>query len=193
MSLAQRPSNHLLQALPAAEFDALRPHLKTVELVKETILVKAGSTPAHIYLPHSGAVSMTVSLSEGQMLEVAMIGRDGLVGASAALGADVLPSAAVVLFPGTASVLDIAELKAAADRNVTVRNLLARHELALFAQAQQSVACNASHSVEARLSRWLLRARDLSGDEALPLTQEFLARMIGVQRNAISIVAHALR
>jgi CRP-like cAMP-binding protein len=193
MSLTQRPSNHLLHALPAAEFDALCPHLKTVELVKETVLVEAGSTPAQIYLPHSGAVSMTVGLSQGQMVEVALIGRDGLVGASAALGADIWPSDAVVLLPGTASVVDIADLKAAADRNVTVRNLLARHELALLAQAQQSVACNASHSVEARLSRWLLRARDLGGDEALPLTQEFLARMIGVQRNAISIVAHALR
>ena len=94
---------------------------------------------------------------------------------------------------GTASVLEVADLKAAADRNVTVRNLLARHELALFAQAQQSVACNASHSVEARLSRWLLRARDLGGGGALPLTQEILAQMIGVQRNSISIVAHSLR
>lgn len=193
MSLTQRPPNRLLQALPAAEFDALNPHLKTIEMVRETVLAEAGSTPAQIYLPHSGAISMTVSLSEGQKVEVAMIGKDGLVGASAALGADIWPSDAVVLFPGTASVLDVAELRAAADRNVTVRNLLARHELALCVQAQQSVACNASHSVEARLSRWLLRARDLNGDEALPLTQEFLARMIGVQRNAISIVAHALR
>jgi CRP-like cAMP-binding protein len=193
MSLTQRPSNHLLQALPAAEFNALCPRLKTIELVKQTILVEAGSTPAQIYLPHSGAVSMAVGLSQGQRVEVALIGRDGLVGASAALGADIWPSDAVVLLPGTASVVDIADLKAVADRNVTVRNLLARHELALLAQAQQSVACNASHSVEARLSRWLLRARDLGGDEALPLTQEFLARMIGVQRNAISIVAHALR
>ena len=92
-------------------------------------------------------------------MEVALIGRDGLVGASAALGADIWPSDAIVLLPGTASVVDIADLKAAADRNVTVRNLLARHELALSAQAQQSVSCNASHSVEARLSRWLLRAR----------------------------------
>jgi CRP-like cAMP-binding protein len=193
MSLAQRPPNRLLQALPAAEFDALSPHLGTVEMVREAVLVEAGSTPEQIYLPHSGAVSMTTRLSAGQMVEVALIGKDGLVGASVALGAEIWPSDAVVLIPGTASVLDVAELRAAADRNVSVRNLLARHELALCAQAQQSAACNASHSVEARLSRWLLRARDLSGEGALPLTQEFLARMMGVQRNAISIVAHALR
>lgn len=71
--------------------------------------------------------------------------------------------------------------------------MLARHEQALLALARQSTACNASHSVEARLSRWLLRARDLCGSETLPLTQEFLAQLIGVQRNAISIVAHALQ
>ena len=159
MPSMQRPPNYLLQALPAAGFDALHPHLKTIEMVRETVLVAAGSTPTQVYLPHSGAISITVRLSGGQVVEVATIGRDGLVGASVALGADIWPSDAVVLFPGTASVLDLAKLRAVADRNVTVRNLLARHELALFAQAQQSVACNASHSVEARLSRWLLRAR----------------------------------
>lgn len=192
MSLTQRPPNHLLQALPAPEFDALNPHLKTIELVRETVLVEAGSPPVQIYLPHSGAIAMTVGLPEGQVVQVAMIGRDGAVGAWAGLGGDLSPSAAVVLFPGTASVIDVTDVKAVADRNVAVRNLLARYELVLFAQAQQSVACNASHSVEARLSRWLLHARELSGNEVLPLTQEFLARMIGVRRNAISIVAHAL-
>ena len=193
MPLAQRPPNSLLQALPAAEFDALQPHLKTIKMVRKSVLVEAGSAPAHIYLPHSGAISITAALSPGHMVEVAMVGRDGVVGGSAALGAAIWPSAAVVLFPGMACVVDVAALRAVADRSATVRHLLARHELALTAQVQQSAACNASHSVEARLSRWLLRARDLSGDEALPLTQEFLARMIGVQRNAVSIVAHALR
>lgn len=88
--------------------------------------------------------------------------------------------------------LDAADFLAAVHRSVTFRAMLARHEQALLAMTQQSAACNASHSVEARLSRWLLRARDLCGDEALPLTQETLAQLIGVQRNAISIVAHAL-
>ena len=89
--------------------------------------------------------------------------------------------------------LEVANFRAAADRSVAFRKLLARHEQALLAQAQQSAACNASHSVEARLSRWLLRARELCESGALPLTQELLARMIGVQRNAVSIVAHALQ
>src|ERR1035437_5667528 len=102
-------------------------------------------------------------------------------------------SAAVFMLPGTASILDVANFRAAADRSGAFRTLLLRHEQALFAQAQQSAACNASHSVEARLSRWLLRARALCDSENLPQTQEFLAQMIGVQRNAVPIVAHALQ
>jgi CRP-like cAMP-binding protein len=88
---------------------------------------------------------------------------------------------------------DVARFRAAVDRSAALRNQIARRQQALIAQATQSVACNASHPVEARLSRWLLRARDLSGSEKMLMTQEFLAQMIGVQRNAVSIVAHALQ
>jgi CRP-like cAMP-binding protein len=187
------PPNQLLQALPAAELEALLPLLETVELVRETILAEAGRPRTRVYLPHSGAISMMIRLSEGQTVEVATIGRDSIFDVSAVLDGGISLASAIVVLPGSASVLDVADLRAAADRSVAFRAVLARHEQALLALAQQSAACNASHSVEARLARWLLRARDLCGSEPLPLTQEFLAQMIGVQRNAISIVAHALQ
>jgi CRP-like cAMP-binding protein len=136
---------------------------------------------------------MMVSFTEGQSVEVAMIGRDSLVGASAALDAGPALTDAIVVVPGTASVLRAEDLRAAADASSALRKVLARHEQALLVQAQQSAACNASHSVESRLSRLLLRARDLCDSEALPLTQEFLAQMIGVRRNAVSIVAHSFQ
>ncbi len=129
----------------------------------------------------------------GTTVEVAMVGRDSVFGASAALDGGISLAEAIVVLPGTAAILNIADFRAAAERSAALRALIARHEQALFAQALQSVACNASHTVEARLSRWLLRVRDLSDSETLPLTQEFLAQMIGVQRNAVSIVAHALQ
>jgi CRP-like cAMP-binding protein len=100
---------------------------------------------------------------------------------------------AVVLLPGTASMVEMAEFRSFVAENASLRILLARHEQALLAQAQQSAACNASHSVEARLSRWLLHASDLWDGATLPVTQELLASLIGVQRNAISIVAHAMQ
>jgi CRP-like cAMP-binding protein len=185
--------NQLLQSLPAAELETLRPHLALTEMVRETVVVEAGTPQTHVYLPHSGVISMTVNLSDGHSVEVAMIGRESIFGAAAALGSQISLRDAVVLLPGTASMLNVAHLRAAADRSAAVRTTLINHEQALLAQAQQSAACNAAHSVEARLSRWLLRVRDLYDGETLPLTQEFLARMIGVQRNAVSIVAHALQ
>ena len=122
-----------------------------------------------------------------------MLGRDSLIGTSAALDEGPALADAVVVVPGLASVLKTEDLRTATDRNTGFRKLLVRHEQALLVQAQQSAACNASHSVESRLSRLLLRARDLSDSEGLPLTQEFLAQMIGVRRNAVSIVAHAFQ
>jgi CRP-like cAMP-binding protein len=179
--------------MPKADFEALRPHLQPIEMVKETVLIEASVPLTHVYLPESGIISMMVRLSEGQTIELAMIGRDSILGASTVFGDTILLSEAVVLQPGSAVVLDIASFRAAAHRSVAFRGLLARHEQALLAEAQQSVACNAAHSVEARLSRWLLRARELHDGGTLPLTQELLARMMGVQRNAVSIVAHGLQ
>lgn len=193
MPTVEHRPNLLLQALPEAEFEALRPHLEVVNLEKHAILIAIGAPVTRAYLPHAGAVSIVVGLSDGQTIQVAMIGRDSIVGASAALGDEMSMTEAVVSLPGTASAIEIGVLRAIAGRSSAVRRLLAEHQQALHVQAQQSAACNACHSVEARLSRWLLCAHDLYEGKTLPLTQEALARTIGVQRNAISIVAHALR
>jgi CRP-like cAMP-binding protein len=193
MPADQRPPNRLLQSLSAADFEVMQPHLQDVELNRESLLVEAGAALTHVFLPHSGIVSLVVSLSEGQAVEVAMIGRDGIVGAAEALGDAISLTDAVVLCPGTASVIAVADFRMFASQSVALRDLLIRHEQALLAQAEQSAACNASHTVEERLSCWLLRAHDLWDGPTLPMTQELLARMIGVQRNAVSIVAHALQ
>ena len=193
MSSIQRPPNQLLQALPAEDFELVGARLKPLQLMRETVLVEAGVAPAQIVFPHAGAVSIVVNLSEGQSVEVAMIGRDGVVGACEALGDGVSLTDAIVLFPAAASAIELADFRIVAAQSPALRSLVIRHGEALLAQAQQTAACNAVHSVEARLARWLLRARDLHDGRTLPLTQELLAQMIGVRRNAISIVAHALQ
>jgi CRP-like cAMP-binding protein len=193
MSSIQPPPNQLLLALPAEEFEVLGTRLKPLQMVREAVLVAAGVAPAHIIFPHGGVVSIVLNLSEGQSVEVAMVGRDGVVGGFEALGDATSLTDAIVLFPGAASTIELADFKAIASQSPALRNLLTRHGQALLAQAQQTSACNAVHSVEARLARWLLRARDLHDGRTLPLTQELLAQMIGVRRNAISIVAHALQ
>jgi CRP-like cAMP-binding protein len=193
MPTVLRSLNHLLQALPVAEFDMLRPHLESVELVRDAVLVEAGARSTHVYLPQSGVISIRVYFSAGQAVSVAMIGHDSVFSALAAVDDGIALTDAVVLLPGKAARLDIARLRAVAERSDVFRTVLARHEQMLCAEAQQSAACNASHAVEARLSRWLLRMRDLCNSENLRLTQETLAQMMGVQRNAVSIVANALQ
>ena len=187
------PPNRLLQMLDAADFDLLRPHLIRIELVRQTVLGEAGAVLRHVYFPHDGTVSITVGLSEGQTIEVAMLGRDSVVGGGAALADGIAASDAVVLFPGTASMLEITAFRTIAATSAPFRSLMIRHEQALLARARQSLLGNTLHPVEARLARWLLRARDLSDSETLPLTQDTLAQMMGVRRNAISLVAHTLQ
>jgi CRP-like cAMP-binding protein len=185
--------NHLLAALPAADFKLLRPHLQTMELVQEVVLVAAGDPLTRVFFPHSGVISLVVSLTAGEKIEVAMIGNDSVFGGSAALDGSISLTDAIVQLPGTASTLEVGRLRAVANESIAFRTLLIRHEQALFAQAQQSAACNASHSAETRLARWLLRMHDLSEAKTLPLTQDFVAQMIGVRRNAVSLIAHALQ
>jgi CRP-like cAMP-binding protein len=127
------------------------------------------------------------------MIEAAMIGRDSMYGASSALNGQIALNRAIIQLPGSASTLSVAQFKKLADQSASLRKDLIRHEETLFAQAQQSVACNASHTVEARLARWLLRSRDLSGDDSLNFTQEFLAQMIGVRRSSVSLIASTLQ
>jgi CRP-like cAMP-binding protein len=188
-----RSPNRLLAALPLAAFEHLRPFLSTLELVQGSVLVAAGHRLTHVYFPHSGVISLVVSLANGQMVEVAMIGRDSVFGGAAALDGQISLTDGIVLLPGTASILDLHRLRAASDQDPAFRTLLVRHEQALFAQAQQAAACNAAHAVEMRLARSLLRMHDLSEASVLPLTQDALAQMIGVQRNSASTSAHALQ
>ena len=122
-----------------------------------------------------------------------MIGRDSVVGGSSALGNRHTMNKGIVQTPGAASILDAEQLRKAADASVSFRTMLIRHEQALFFQAQQSAACNASHALEARLARWLLRSRELSGGDTMQLTQEFLGQMLGVRRTSVSLVAHTLQ
>jgi CRP-like cAMP-binding protein len=183
----------MLAALTPADRDTLLPQLKVVELPQATVLFDAGDTIGAIYFPHSGIVSLVVDLTSGDMIEVAMVGRDGVVGGSAALNGDRSLNKAVVQLTGRASVGDVGQIRSLAERSAVFRTALMRHEQFVMAQAQQSAACNATHAVEARISRWLLRCRDLAGSDDISLTQEFLAEMMGVRRTSVSLVANTLQ
>ncbi len=193
MDTVPRSPNRLLADLSPANFELIRSAMRTVDLVHASELAAAGEDLIDAYFPHSGSISLVVRLTTGEATEVAMVGRDSVYGASAALGAATSLTTAIVQSPGICTVLSIKRLQDAAEQSATFRNVLVRHEQAIFVQSHQSVGCIASHTAVARLSRWLLRARDAAATGELQFTQEFLAQMLGVKRNAVSLVACELQ
>jgi CRP-like cAMP-binding protein len=185
--------NRLLASLPADTFSAISPHLKIVELKFGSVLAEAGSPIQQVYFPYSGVISLVVELDVGMMIETAMVGRDGAFNAASALDGKVSLNKGIVQSVGSAGTIEVNRLRRLANELEPFRALLIRHEQVLFAQSQQSAACNASHSVEARMCRWLLYMRDLAGSDDLMLTQEFLAQMLGVRRPSVSLVANTLQ
>jgi CRP-like cAMP-binding protein len=193
--MAAYSPNRLLASLSENVFAAIKPHLKAVELRHGDVLSEAGSAVRGVYFPHTGVISLVVELNAGEMIagemiETAMVGCDGVFNASSALDGKVSLNKAIVQLAGAGSVMAVDPFRKIAREFAPFRSILNRHEQVLFAQAQQSAACNASHSVEARMCRWLLH---LAGSDALVLTQEFLAQMLGVRRPSVSIVANTLQ
>ena len=193
MDLTPRSPNGFLSSLSADDFELIRPHLRTVDLVQDFVLVAVGEALNRAYMPHRGVISLVVDLARGEHVQIAMVGRHSIFGVLSALGDPVALNTAVVLVPGPASTVDIEQLRAAADQSATFRSVLMRHSLAVYAQMQQTAGCNASHSVESRLARCLLQTHDLSGGCKLLLTQEAMAQMIGARRNSVSLVASTLQ
>jgi CRP-like cAMP-binding protein len=164
-----------------------------VELQQHKILFEANDSISAVYFPYDAIISLVVTLSTGEAIEAAMVGRDGVVGASAALDGRISLSRAIVQIGGHGVTCPVDVLKQAARQSETLHALLIRHEQVVYAQAQQTAACNVTHTIEERLARWLLRARDLSQSDTLPFTQEFLGEMLGVRRTSVSVVAHTLQ
>jgi CRP-like cAMP-binding protein len=185
--------NRLLASLPSGVYSALTPHLKIVELKFGDVVAEAGSAIRQVYFPYSGVISLVVELDVGSMIETAMVGHDGVLNAAPALDGKVSLNKGIVQMAGSAGTIEVSRLRQLANEFEPLRALLIRHEQVLFAQSQQSAACNASHTVEARMCRWLLHMRDFAGSDDLMLTQEFLAQMLGVRRPSVSIVASPLQ
>ena len=185
-------SNRLLHMLPEDDMAALNKHLKLVRLNQGDVLAEPGDNISNVHFPHSGIISFMVELDDGALVQTFMVGRDGVVGASQALDDRTSINKILVQVAGESSVIDRAPLRRIASEYPAVRNLLASHEQFLVADVQQTAACNARHSIEARMARWILRMRDLAGD-GLPLTQDYLASMIGVRRASVTEIASEMQ
>jgi CRP-like cAMP-binding protein len=188
-----KPLNLILASLSDEISRALSAHLKPVEFKFGEVLTEAGAPIKNVYFPHTGIISLVVELKVGEMVETAMVGRDGVVSAASALDGKISLNKGIVQLAGNGVAISANRLAEIADQFRQFRSLLIRHEQVLFAQAQQSAACNASHLIEARMCRWLLRLRDLAASDSLMITQEFLAQMLGVRRTSVSLVASTLQ
>jgi CRP-like cAMP-binding protein len=182
-----------LESLPASERRALEPHLVATSVKQHDVLFEARDLITGIYFPIDAVVSLVVPLSTGEIIETAMVGRDGVIGAGAALNGRISLNKAIVQIGGQILHCAVEPLKTILKEHPDIQALIGAHEQALFAQAQQSAACNATHAIENRLARWLLRAADLRGSDELPLTQEYIAQMLGVRRTSVTVVARTLQ
>src|SRR5215467_633259 len=195
--LARQPEhgrfNRFLASLPPHDFSLRAPHLRTIALERGVMLHDVGEEIENVYFPHTGMVSLVAVMQSGSTVETAAIGRAGVIGASAGLGARSTFTRAIVQLPGTAGWLSASHFHAAAIQSQAIRDLIARYNNLLLAQIQQSVACNALHSLEARLCRWLLQTHDCIDGNDVPLTQEFLGQMLGVRRTTVTIAARLLQ
>ena len=185
--------NKLLARLPAADYQRLLPHIETVPLSFKRVLHRRGEEVRRIYFPGGGVCSITHGMADGRMVEMATVGNEGLVGISACFGGGLEPGETIVQVPGgSAQVIDLPVFKTEMDRRGAFHDLINRYGQAYLVFLAQSIACNALHSVEERLARWLLASHDRVGREDFPLTQEFLAIMLGVRRSSVTIAFGAL-
>ncbi len=188
-----RAANRLLAALPAMEYDRLRPRAELVTPGIKEPLYAAGRPIAHVYFPLSGVFSMVATMDDGAIMEVATIGSEGMVGLPAFLGAGTSPLTTFAQVEGEALRLAAATLRELAGPGSRLHDRLQRYTQALFILTAQSVACNRLHPVEARCGRWLLMTHDRVGGAQFPLTHEFLAQMLGVRRASVTEVAGRLQ
>ncbi|SMF97761.1 cAMP-binding domain of CRP or a regulatory subunit of cAMP-dependent protein kinases [Methylomagnum ishizawai] len=185
--------NQLLRALPQAEYERLAPHLEAVALPLGKVLYEAGGVLRHAYFPTDSIVSLLYVMATGESAEVAVVGREGLVGVALFTGGNTMPNRAVVQSAGHAYRLRAALLRREAARTGPLSRLLLRYVQALIIQTAQTAACNRHHSVDQQLCRWLLLSLDrLSGNE-LAMTQELIANMLGVRREGVTEAAGKLQ
>lgn len=182
-------TNLLLTALSSRVAHSLGPSLKRAVLSPRQVLFDVREPIRSVYFPVNAVVSLLIPLSNGHTVETAMVGRDGVIGALAAYGAKHSSSRAVVQISGECLFCEVEALTSAVANIPELRSIIISHEQALLSHAQQSAACNATHNLESRLARRLLRAVDLRGSDELLLTQEYLAEMLGARRTTVTLIA----
>jgi CRP-like cAMP-binding protein len=186
-------NNWLLGAASDEDFKLLRPHLTPIELIRGTCVFQAGKPASHVWFPYSGVISVVVGDGDGQTVEVAAVGREGMTGVSLVLGGETMTNEAVVQVGGRGARIEARAFCAVLAAAPALRGIMLRYVLAVYAEISQSAACNQLHAIESRCARRLLTTHNRVDGNAFVLTQEHLAMMLGVTRPSVSGAAGALK
>jgi len=185
--------NSLLAALRREDYLCLRAELEPVTLARGEVLHEPGERVRHVFFPDDAQVSLLVVIESGKAIEVGLVGREGMVGVSLALGVDDSPVRALVQGAGSALRMKAGGFREALARCLPLQRELHLYACAKLAQARRTAACNHFHRVEARLARWLLLTHDRVRSDQFHLTHEFLAEVLGVRRAGVTTAASALQ
>jgi CRP-like cAMP-binding protein len=191
MSLLQQ--NQLLAAMSQEDFDRFFSRLDPVSLPLKQVIYEVGAPLEHLYFIEGGVASIITKMTNGEGIEAGMIGSEGMVGLPALLGRDTSGQHVVVQAPLTALRMDAADCKTAFEQSAAVRRVLLGYTATLLDIASQTAACNRLHSLKERCARWLLMMHDRLQSEAMPLTHEFFAMMLGTRRTRITETAGELQ
>ena len=185
--------NGLLKALPPETYLRLLPELEPVQLAAKQVLWESNAPIRSVYFPRTCVISLIVPLEDEPAVEAATVGCEGVVGVPALLGATSTVAQALAQIPGEAVRLSLSALREVLAEDGTLADLMLRYAQALWEQTAQSVACNRRHAMEERCARWLLMTHDRVGKDEFPLTQGFLAAMLGVRRASVTVAAGMLQ
>jgi len=186
------PRNRLLLALPSSNLALLMPQLERIHCGRGEVLLDADSPLDHVFFPDSGVISVVAVYADGSIIEMATVGREGCTSMQAVFGATTSSVQLLVQIPGDAAKMSRTAFTGAMESMPAFQSLMYAHVQAFLEQVMVSVACNAAHSLQQRLARWLLMMRDRADDDALQITQSLLAEMLGVQRPTITNTARDL-
>jgi CRP-like cAMP-binding protein len=191
-TLTATSGNHLLEALPDTERETLMRLLRPAHLTVKTVLFDPGQPIEFVHFPIDGVISLVTPLADGNIVEVATIGNEGIVGVPLVPGGS-LAVRAISQVGGRTLRLEAREFFRAVERLPAFRELVQKYVQALFGQISQAAACNRLHSNEERLSRWLLMSHDRVGTDTFPITHEFLGQMLGSRRATVTLSAGLLQ
>ncbi len=193
MEYGRPERNHLLSLFPPEDLARFERHLRFTQIDAGSTLYEANTPIEQVYFPLDGVISLLTTFNSGYVVDFAVVGSEGMIGDIVACGVPRVPYGAIVQVAGTAFVAKTPAFLELMTESPASRQIVGRFQAALLLQAQQIVACNAVHSVEARMCRWLLQIRNRMQTNVLPVTQEFLSHMLGVQRTTVTLVEQTLK